>query len=172
MSLSIGTPWLNPKLIVRESPIAGMGLFAVDRIERAEVCCFLGGTVMTHHEFGNYIVGRDRYSAFAIDDNRSVVQSEDDPATKGNHSCDPNMWLTDALTVVARRLISVGEEATLDYALVTVDPEWSMKCRCQTDLCRGVVTGNDWRLPELQGRYGGHWSPFIEERIDQLAGNA
>ena len=31
-----------------------------------------------------------------------------------------------------------------------------------------VVTGNDWRLLELQERYAGHFSPFINARIAKL----
>src|SRR5438045_2910448 len=57
------------------------------------------------------------------------------------------------------------EELTLDYALFSVAPEWRMECHCGSSLCRGVVTGNDWRLLELQERYAGHFSPFINARI-------
>jgi uncharacterized protein len=162
---SAKSPWLNPKLAVVPSRISGLGLFAVAQIERGDVCSLLTGTLMTDTEFAHYIGGRESYSALAIDEGRSLVQRDDDPTTKGNHSCDPNLWLSDAVTVVARRTIEPGEEATIDYALLTVDPSWQMACNCQTDICRRVVTGDDWQLPELQARYAGHWSPFIERRI-------
>ena len=165
MSASIPLWALNPKLIARESPIAGFGLYAANRIEGGEVCCRLAGELMTDAEFGRYIAGRDHYSALAVDEGVNLVQSDNDPTTKGNHSCDPNMWMADAVTVVARRPVPIGDEATIDYALLTVDPTWTMLCNCQTDLCRHVVTGNDWRLAELRARYEGHWSPFIERRI-------
>ena len=93
---------LNPKLIVRESPIAGFGLYAIGQIERGEVCCCLAGEPMTDEEFGRYIATRDHYSALAIDEGVNLVQSDEDPATKGNHSCDPNMWMADAVTVITR----------------------------------------------------------------------
>ena len=32
---------------------------------------------------------------------------------------------------------------------------------CGSPLCRGVVTGEDWRRPELQARYGDHWIPAL-----------
>ncbi len=34
-----------------------------------------------------------------------------------NHSCDGNLWMQDAFTLVARREILPGEEITADYAL-------------------------------------------------------
>ena len=76
--------------------------------------------------------------------------------------------MLDGRTVGARRDIAAGEELTLDYALFSSAPEWRMECHCGSALCRRVVTGNDWRLPELQERYAGHFSPFINVRIAKL----
>jgi SET domain-containing protein len=118
--------WLNPKLSVRESPIAGLGVFALAPVERGEECCRLAGELMTDKRFRVYVADRARYSALAVDEGLHLVQSDGDPTTKGNHSCDPNMWLADSVTVVARRPIAAGDEATIDYALLTVDPTWSM----------------------------------------------
>ena len=162
------SPWLNPKLVVAASPIAGLGLRAVVEIAECEVCCRLGGTLMNDDEFASYIAGRDRYSALAIDEGLNLVQSDNDDTTKGNHSCDPNLWLRDARMVVARVGIAAGDEATIDYALMTVDPNWSMECNCGATRCRGRITGDDWRSPELQPIYREHWSPFIERRIADL----
>lgn len=75
--------------------------------------------------------------------------------------------MQDARTVSARRDIAAGEELTLDYAMFTVTPEWRMPCQCGAGSCRGIVTGIDWQLPELQQRYAGHFSPFINIRIDK-----
>jgi hypothetical protein len=90
----------------------------------------------------------------------------DDPAARGNHSCDPNAWLASEFVVVARRDIAAGEEITTDYATMTFDDAWTMTCRCGSHLCRGVVTGNDWRLPLLRERYRGHFVPWIERQPD------
>jgi hypothetical protein len=40
-----------------------------------------------------------------------------------------------------------------------------MECACGADLCRGTVTGDDWRRPELRQRYGDHWIPALLARI-------
>ncbi|MEV0731459.1 hypothetical protein [Polymorphospora sp. NPDC050346] len=69
------------------------------------------------------------------------------------------------MTVVARRPIPAGEELTIDYATLTGTETWSMTCRCGSPLCRQTVTGRDWRLPELQDAYRGHWMSWLAERI-------
>ncbi len=104
-------------------------------------------------------------SAAAIDDGLHVVPADEDPLARGNHSCDPNLWIVDELTLAARRPISAGEEATVDYAVMTVGEAWSMDCRCSAPTCRGTITGSDWRRADLQASYRGHFSPFIMRRI-------
>ena len=98
-------------------------------------------------------------------------RERDDRGDFVNHSCDPNVWLADENTLVARRDLAVGEELTIDYALFEGDESdvkpW--RCRCGSPLCRGTVTGRDWRSPELQARYRGHFSPFLEARINRLS---
>jgi hypothetical protein len=39
--------------------------------------------------------------------------------------------------------------------------EYEMTCNCGSPLCRGIVTGEDWKRPELQARYGDHWIPTL-----------
>ncbi len=39
-------------------------------------------------------------------------------------------------------------------------------------LCRTVIRGNDWRRPELQLRYAGHFATFLEARIQRIATGA
>jgi hypothetical protein len=82
-----------------------------------------------------------------------------------NHSCDPNLgWSTDGL--VAMHDVAAGTELTTDYALSISDPGYLLRCHCQTYRCRQLVTGDDWRIPELQRRYVGHWAPAVQRLID------
>jgi hypothetical protein len=46
-------------------------------------------------------------------------------------------------------------------------PPWD--CGCGSALCRGRFTGRDWRRADLQEQYRGHFSPFINARIEGLA---
>ena len=41
-------------------------------------------------------------------------------------------------------------------------------CRCGSPLCRGRVTDSDWRIPELQERYDGWFSWYLQRRIVRL----
>ncbi|MCL5006979.1 MAG: SET domain-containing protein-lysine N-methyltransferase [Patescibacteria group bacterium] len=84
-----------------------------------------------------------------------------------NHSCDSNTWMADAFTLIARRDIKRGEEITADYALwenENYSSDW--QCVCGSPFCRGHITGDDWRLPEVQKRYRGHFSPLINKKIE------
>jgi uncharacterized protein len=81
-----------------------------------------------------------------------------------NHSYDPNMWL-----FTARRDLQEGEELTTDYALCESSPHYRLEpCLCGTALCRGRLTGDDWKLPELQARYEGHFTSYIARLIRHL----
>jgi hypothetical protein len=117
-------------------------------------------------------LGPDAHSSLAIGEGRNLVQDPDDPATYGNHSCDPNAWLVDEVTIVARREIAAGEEITIDYATMSGYEAWTMTCRCgaRQPECRRAVTGGDWRRADLQQRYASHWSPFLERRIAREEG--
>jgi hypothetical protein len=42
------------------------------------------------------------------------------------------------------------------------------ECACASATCRRKVTGNDWMLPELQERYQGHFSSYLERRVAQM----
>lgn len=159
------TSWLSPKLEFRPSPIDGLGLFAKAPIEVGEPVAVMGGEALTDEEFAAHIASVPRWSAAAIDEGLNVLQDPDDPLSRGNHSCDPNLWMADELTLVPRRPLGPGEEATVDYALMTVDEAWSMVCRCGAAACRGTVSGIDWRQGGLQAVYRGHFSPFIGRRI-------
>ncbi len=78
--------------------------------------------------------------------------------------------MQDEVTLTARRNIQPGQELAADYAMWK-DDEGSVtawECRCGSLLCRHRTTGRDWRLPDLQQRYDGHFSPFLNERIRKL----
>lgn len=150
---------------VRSSPIEGRGLFARAPIAPGEPVIVMGGRVLTDEEFVAVGARLAKYSAATIDEGLNILLDDDTPVQFGNHSCDANLWMQDAVTMAARRPIAVDEEITVDYATHTADKPWRMLCRCGAPACRGVVTQDDWRRPDVQARYPGHFSPFLNARI-------
>jgi len=86
-----------------------------------------------------------------------------------NHSCHGNVWYNGETEIEAMRDIKEGEEITYDYALTECDPDWILapQCLCGTSLCRGKVTGNDWKSAELQDRYQNHFTTHIMKLIEK-----
>ena len=77
----------------------------------------------------------------------------------------PNLWHLNETTIALRTDVPVDTELTIDYATHTGVSAWSMPCACGSAVCRGVVTGEDWRRPELRAAYGAHWTPPLLARI-------
>lgn len=161
------TPWLDSRLFIAPSPIAGLGLFAREAIEEGTIVVRLGGEVLTDDELLAAIRDRalQQYSSLSIDDNLNLLIADDSPTNFGNHSCDANLWMVDAVTLSTKRPIAAGEEVTVDYATHTADIPWSMTCACGSSVCRHVITSDDWKRPDVQDRYAGHFSPFLNRRI-------
>jgi hypothetical protein len=164
--------WADPRIDVRTSAIEGTGGFARELIKAGEVVVILGGTVFTEAEFIDFAASATNYDAIQIGEDLHLVDmSPDSRSTNGslNHSCDSNLWMRDEVTLVAKRDIQAGEEVTVDYALFTALPDWTLDypCACGSSHCRQTITGNDWQLPEVQAHYKNHFSPFINERISK-----
>jgi SET domain-containing protein len=150
--------------VARPSDIEGLGLFATSPIAKGEIVGVLGGQIIDDAELREIARTRSKYNSLAVDEGVNLLLGDDEVITRGNHSCDSNMWMRDAFTLEARRDIAAGEELTIDYGLQTA-VDWEMACNCGSPLCRQVVRGSDWKRPELQQRYRGHFSPFLNARI-------
>jgi uncharacterized protein len=124
------------------------------------------------------IVATDELDALPEEIRRHTVQIEEDlylasigasePPDFINHSCEPNAGLDGQIAIVALRRILPGEEVTIDYAMCDGTPYDEFDCACGSRMCRGKVTGDDWRDPALWERYAGHFSPYLQRRIDAL----
>lgn len=161
------TSWLDSRLEVRSSSIEGQGLFAREVIHAGEVVAVMGGVPITTAQLEKIIAAGGTYSCAAIGEDLHLLQDADDALRFGNHSCNPNLWMRDAVTIEARRVVKPGDEVTTDYALMTVDPYWRMQCQCGLRECRGVIRGDDWQRGELQRSYANHFVPFINRRIKE-----
>lgn len=163
--------WIDPRIEIRDSPTGGKGMFAREPIKKGEVVIIWGGTVFTEKEKKKSLI--KKHTTIGIAEGLYLGHRLDEPDVPDqflNHSCDPNLWMKDEVTLIARRNIAKGEEITADYAMWTTDEDWAMKepCKCGSSLCRQKITGDDWKLKELHGRYKEHFAPFINERIKKL----
>jgi uncharacterized protein len=162
--------YFSPKIEKRISPIQGRGLFAKTDIEKGEVVVVKGGYVLTKSQRDE--IGKELGpSEIQITEHLFIGPTSEDEREGGmmhlNHSCEPNLGLQGQIVFVALRDIRANEEVTVDYSM-TDDEEYEMQCKCGAETCRGVITGADWRKPEIQRKYDGYFSWFIQRRIDAV----
>ncbi|MBI4709203.1 MAG: SET domain-containing protein-lysine N-methyltransferase [Candidatus Portnoybacteria bacterium] len=165
--------YLSPKIKIGQSKVQGLGLFAVENIKKDEIIGIKAG----------YIINREtleRIGGLKSDIGQSMLQVSDEffigPLTADdigdsmmyvNHSCEPNIGMLGDVINVAMRDIVIGEELTADYAVALIHPSLLMECNCGAINCRKIITGEDWKRPELQGRYKGYFSAYIQKKIKE-----
>ena len=157
----------SPKTAVQPSPISGRGLFAIADFTRGEVVAVKGGHIISGATLqklepqlasAEIQIGDDLYIAPV------TLEERDGSMIFSNHSCEPNIGLRGEITFIAMRDIVAGEELTHDWAM-TDDDNSAMQCHCGAANCRGTITGQDWRRPELQQRYAGYFSAYLQRKI-------
>jgi len=168
--------WVDPALYSALSNIHGVGVFTKRDIKKDEIVMIWGGVVIDRNEYDDtwekyrnqsiVQIDEEHYLGLPIED---IKESLDEHL---NHSCDPNTWLVDEVTVVALRDIAGGEEITMDCALWNDDDseEYSDDdvCTCGAANCRKKLTAHDWKIPLIQEKYKGHFSPYLQKRIDAM----
>lgn len=142
------------------------GVFAVAPFARGELIAVWGGKIMPGSLVGQ--LGNLLRCAVQVEEDLFLVSSVEGPSDWINHSCEPNAGLSGQLVVVALRDIQPGEQICYDYAMSDGLPYDEFDCNCGERACRGRVTGDDWQRPELQLRYSGHFSPYLERRMAAL----
>jgi len=160
--------YLSPKAAVRESPIHGRGLFATGDFRTGEIVCVKGGHIFTRATLERVApvlgpaeiqIAEDLFIGPLSSDEREGCM------IFTNHSCQPNIGVQGQIVFVALREIAAGEELTHDWA-TTDDDEYALECRCGAPACRGTVTGQDWRREDLQRKYRGHFSWYLQRKIE------
>ena len=160
--------YLSPKAAPRESPIHGTGLFAVEPIAAGEVVCVKGGYVFDRRRLDS-MPGWFRAAEIQVAEDLFIGPLEESEREGSmifsNHSCEPNVGVRGQIVFVAMRAVEAGEELTHDWA-TTDDDDYELDCRCGAPTCRKIITGQDWRKPELQEKYRGHFSAYLADKID------
>jgi uncharacterized protein len=190
--------WMNPKIEIRETikygnartarksgrtkvyreiAISNKGIFAKANINKGEILIVLGGYILTIED-DNELQGVLADKPIEISDiffvgPRKPSDLDRMPQHYVNHSCSPNAGFKSSIFVVAMKNIGRGVEITCDYAMVmnshpASNTYLTMQCKCGAKNCRGMITEDDWKLPELQKRYDGYFSWFLQEKINRL----
>ena len=162
--------WLNPKLKVHGTGKFGRGVFVNEKIRKGERLAIFGGHIISLEEEAS-LPKRISDSGVQVSEEfvLTSIENEED-ADCFNHSCEPNAGFRGQIFLVAIKDIEMSEQITFDYAMALFGDEYKMKCLCGTRKCRGYVTAEDWKLPELQNKYEGYFQYFLQEKINKLKG--
>lgn len=165
--------YISPKVELRNSKI-GKGLFAKEKIFKGELVVDFStgpGSLLKDDEYKNFFeagldygIQVDEDAIFAAIDTKDELEDADFI----NHSCDPNCGIKGSLQIIAMRDIEPEEEIAFDYAMSESTP-FSLVCECGAAQCRKKITGEDWKIPELQQKYKGYFSEYLQKKIDAIS---
>ncbi len=168
--------WVNPKITIKDAGEKGIGSFANAPIHKGEIIIVQGGRVMNYKNImeSDYKPFCDH--CFQIEKDLLICPVEPtreklDGVCQVNHSCNPTCGFLGQIILVTMRNIQIGEEITYDYAMT--DTNWQnvicteMECLCGANNCRRVITGEDWKVKDLQEKYKGYFSTYIQEMIER-----
>ncbi|WP_305988605.1 SET domain-containing protein [Roseibium sp. MMSF_3544] len=163
--------WFSAKVEKKSSRIEGTGLFAKTQIFEGELLVVKGGHIFDRATRDHLAQSLGPAEIQIADDLFLGPRAPEERAASMmflNHSCEPNVGIKGQICFHAMRSIEPGEELTFDYATGDND-DWSMTCSCGSKNCRGLVSGMDWKIENLQKRYRGWFSEYLQSRIDEEA---
>ena len=142
----------QPLFEVRNSPVHGLGAFALRRIRKGTRIVEYLGERVSHEEADRRYESKDANDAHTflfIVDSKTVIDAGvgGNDARFLNHSCDPNcesVIESRRVFIEATRTIEPGEEMTYDYQIQREedDPpgiDEVFACRCGFPQCRGTM---------------------------------
>jgi SET domain-containing protein len=137
------TMWFDRRLVLRKSPIHGIGTFITDEIAAGELLILVtGGIVYTPEDWqtGKVQLEAELYNEAHIAQDLCIATPKSFHYYV-NHSCDANIVDLSrsgkATQYVATRTIRANEEITADY----YDETSLAHCNCQSPMCRWVWKG-------------------------------
>lgn len=149
----------------------GRGLFATRFFQKGEPLGRFGGLLIPADAIDAYIAEIGPYGLQVHDDWYLCPNDPSEVVRLGaiNHSCEPNVGLGDAITLVAMKDIDGSADAPaellIDYALTGSPAGGFDGCQCRTSSCRGRVRRGDWQIEDLQNRFPDYFPPFKKRLI-------
>jgi uncharacterized protein len=140
---------MTKKIKSKKSKISGKGLFAGKKIKKGETICFMKGDLIDIHEMIGRVDNKIENGSDPLGVDNETYMDIDEPYRSANHSCSPNSFIRGRNELVALKKIEKDEEITFDYSTTMNDNKkiikqssgelWTMKCKCKTKNCRGIV---------------------------------
>ena len=159
--------YTSPKTVVKASSKEGSGFFAANKINKGEIVAIKNGHIVNKKEAEKL---DNELGDFSLQiDNEFFICPKSKHEIKNvviyiNHSCEPNIGMDGQINYVAMRDIDAGEELCLDYAMAMAT-DYELACKCGSENCRKIITGNDWKIKELQEKYGNYFAWFLLKKI-------
>ena len=169
-----------PKVTIKLKPSklvkGGIGAFAQKNFKKGEVIVkteeFEDDNVMTINEY-NKLDEETRsmvkaHSTITID---KVFMPENlnhlKPINFFNHSCEPNVGFDKNDNYVAIKKIYKEDEFLLDYSFLNTNPDYEMKCCCESKKCRKTITGNEWKDKTFVKKFSKYFASTVREIIQK-----
>jgi len=150
-------------LVVRLSPIDGLGAFASRAFTRGAIIGTLRGRRTSARELGRrFLYGARRVSCDPLQVDARAYLVLHPKYNAINHSCSPNAAIRGQRMLVAIRDISCGDEITFDYSASEWSAEdylhydcdeWPMRCSCGEPECRKIIACFPCLASGLRKRY-------------------
>ncbi len=168
--LSSHANYLSPKLTVRDcADKPGRGVFALEPVRQGELVAVWGGRIVTQ-AVAEALPPEIRRYVVQVEDAQFLAPVEPiDAAELINHCCQPNCGLSGQIALVALRPIAPGEEITFDYGTTDSSEFLSFPVACGKSPCRKRLRPDDWQRADVQSVNRGHFSPYLQRRIDEDA---
>lgn len=169
-----GSNWVHSSLEERAVAACGFGAFATGDIPAGTTIIVYGGRVLTESDFEALSPYMQNYP-YQIEEELFLGPANEDDIGIGerlNHSCEPNAGFQGPIHIVTLRDIQAGEQVTIDYATCVSSSldAFCMECSCGSPRCRGTITGQDWKLPEVQSRLLLNLQPFLQRKVAAMKG--
>ncbi len=165
---------MKKKVEIKDSGIYGFGVFAAENISTGEIIHVM------EEPFPKYSIQeikswpeetRENFLAYAFLGEKDYYYGSPnilapDASFLMNHSCNPNCWYIDDITLAASKNITIGEEITIDYATVMCPSgieNSEMICHCGARNCRGSISKMDCISSSVFNKYKGHFLSVIEK---------
>ena len=169
--------FVNGKKVYKNKGKTSKGIFAKDDIKEGEIVLIMGGYILSIEDENN-LDGIVADKPIEISENFSIGPRKPSdlprmPQHYINHGCDPNVGFGGQIFMIAMRNIKKDEEIVYDYAMVMCSNEdsnsyFKIKCLCGSKKCRGYITEDDWKIPELQKKYDGYFQWYTQEKINKI----